>query len=888
MMFVFRWLYYRILGLLLASRYRVRIIGAEALSALKGPILILPNHPALVDPFLVMTTFWPRTRVRPLVWGGSFRGLSGKIIIKLMNALVIPELDVASAAARGQAEDAVRGVAEGLKRGENFALWPSGKVQRDGIERVGAARAAADVLRQAPDATVVLLRTRGVWGSSFSWAQTASGPNVIKRLLIGALWIIANLIFFMPRRRVSMTLRVVKSEELPAPTREAVNPWLEGWYNEDHQSKGETPTYVPYHFLFGRRTWEFPPPPSGVSIELKEIPAATREAVVHLLEEHLERSLTEKEIKAETTLDALGLDSLDQMEVALAVERRFGFSSDSSPTTLGQLFALAQGLAERKPPRPPTAAWFAPRRQTEPMRVLDETIGAAFVARALANPKDAIVADDLSGVLSYERMLVAALCMAKRLRTIETENVGLLLPASVGGDIAFYSLHLAGKLPVILNWTTGPANLEHAARLMKLSVVVTSKAFIDRTQIVVGGTKYLFLEELRASIGKFELLRTLLRVRWFSGGIVRQAPRPDPDKPALVLFTSGSEKAPKAVPLTHRNILTNVQQVVDFTGVRHTDVLLGFLPMFHSFGMTVTGQLPLLGGMRVVRHPDPTDAASLARKAAAYKITILAGTPTFVMHILERVKPGELASLRMIVTGAEKAPTSLFDRCRELAPEAVIVEGYGVTECSPAVAVNPPEAPRLGSIGKPLAQVNLEIRDLETGEALPPGKMGMIEVSGPAVFPGYLSHEGDSPFVERDGKRWYVTGDLGEFDADGYLWFKGRLKRFLKAGGEMISLPALEEPFAKAYPPTEDGPRVAVEGVEHEGARRIVLFTTEEITLREANARLVADGFHGVMRLDEVKRVDKIPTLGTGKTDYKVLRAEVEKQMDERTKQQSA
>jgi long-chain-fatty-acid--[acyl-carrier-protein] ligase len=149
----------------------------------------------------------------------------------------------------------------------------------------------------------------------------------------------------------------------------------------------------------------------------------------------------------------------------------------------------------------------------------------------------------------------------------------------------------------------------------------------------------------------------------------------------------------------------------------------------------------------------------------------------------------------------------------------------------------------------------------------------MLLVSGPIVFPGYIAHDGPSPFQEREGKRWYVTGDLAHLDEDGFIHFGGRLKRFLKAGGEMISLPALEEPFVRLYPPTKDGPRVAVEGIETESGRRIVLFTTEEMSLRDANARLLGEGFHGVMRLDEVRRLECIPVLGTGKTDYKALRA---------------
>ena len=260
------------------------------------------------------------------------------------------------------------------------------------------------------------------------------------------------------------------------------------------------------------------------------------------------------------------------------------------------------------------------------------------------------------------------------------------------------------------------------------------------------------------------------------------------------------------------------------------------------------------------------------RKAAAYKPTILIGTPTFAGFILNRSKPGELDSLRLIVVGAEKCPDDLFDKARRLAPNATVLEGYGVTECSPCVAVNPVAKVKHGTIGKPLPNVTVRIVDLDTGEALPPNTMGLLLVNGPTVFPGYLGHEGDSPFREIDGARWYVTGDLAALDDDGYIVFHGRLKRFLKAGGEMISLPALEEPFARLYPATDEGPRVAVEGLEREGGRTVALFSTEEISLRDANALLQKEGFRGVMRLDEVRRIDAIPVLGTGKTDYKLLR----------------
>jgi long-chain-fatty-acid--[acyl-carrier-protein] ligase len=232
-----------------------------------------------------------------------------------------------------------------------------------------------------------------------------------------------------------------------------------------------------------------------------------------------------------------------------------------------------------------------------------------------------------------------------------------------------------------------------------------------------------------------------------------------------------------------------------------------------------------------------------------------------------------LSSLRLAVVGAEKCPDRLRQRCAELAPQAQITEGYGITECSPVVSVNRPEANRPGTVGQPLPGVEVRVVDLESGTVLPSGHVGLLLISGLMVFPGYLSYDGPSPFQERDGKRWYVTGDLAEVDTGGYIRLAGRLKRFLKAGGEMISLGALEEPFARLYPPTQDGPRVAVEGIETPDGPQIALFSTQPMQLRDANALLQKEGLHGVMHLDAVRHVQAIPVLGTGKTDYKLLRA---------------
>lgn len=873
-----RWLVWAFLRVLLSTRYRVRMSGLDAVKKRPGPYLILPNHPAYADPPNLLTCLWPPFKMRPLFLETNFRNPVLAPFAWILRGIRVPDTEKASAEARQRAEAAAQTVVQALKNKENVIIWPSGRLTRDGREHLGGARTVADVLAAYPEATVVLVRTRGLWGSLTSYAPTTERKQDLTRILIRVflLWI-ANLFLFAPRRNVNVTLEAFESKDRPEPTRDGINRWLESWYNADLGDGPETPTFVPHHFLFGPRTFEFPQRPGEAELDLSKVKPETKQAVAHFIEDKLKRPLDPGENDGAVTFAKLGLDSLDAMEVSLEVERRFGFTGESVPTSIGQLWALAEGIAEKAPPKPPPSGWFDPPSDPGALAIEGDTIPAAILNRAFKQLHDVILADDMAGGVNYEKAVVGSWAMAGRFRDIDAPHIGLMMPASVGGDLALVGLFLAGKLPVLLNWTTGPANLGHAARIMGLTHVVTSKRFIDRVQVEVPGTQFLFLEDVRASLGKISLLRRLLAVKLFPGWtksrLLSRLPH-DPHSHAVVLFTSGSEKAPKAVPLTHANILHNHRAAVAALKLTRANSMIGFLPMFHSFGMTVTTLLPLTNGVKVVHHPDPTDAGALVRKIAAYKPTLIAGTPTFMGYILDRAKPGDLDSLRLIVVGAEKAPVSLFDRVKELAPTAEVIEAYGITECSPGIALTLPGTNMHGTVGVPLPEVDVCVTDLDSGEPLPRGQSGMLNVSGPNVFPGYIAHDGPSPFRDIDGKRWYVTGDLGSIDATtGAIAFNGRLKRFLKAGGEMISLPALEEPFVQKFPPLDTGPRAAVEGIETPDGRRIALFTTEEITLREANAVLQAEGFRGVMRLDDVKKVDAIPVLGTGKTDYKVLRA---------------
>jgi long-chain-fatty-acid--[acyl-carrier-protein] ligase len=345
------------------------------------------------------------------------------------------------------------------------------------------------------------------------------------------------------------------------------------------------------------------------------------------------------------------------------------------------------------------------------------------------------------------------------------------------------------------------------------------------------------------------------------------------------LFTSGSEALPKAVPLTHENILANVRDIVALDLIRRDDRLLGILPPFHSFGLTVTTVLPLCLGAPVAHHPDPTEAPTLARIIEAYRATIMVGTPTFLDAIARAANREQLESLRLAVTGAEKCPERTYDRLASVQPDMEVLEGYGVTECSPIVSVGRPGRSRRGTIGEPLASVQWAIVDAETlSRRVEPGSQGMLLVRGPSVFGGYMHHDGPSPFAPFEGSQWYRTGDLVVEEPGGVLRFAGRLKRFVKMGGEMISLPAIEAVLAgrfepePAEPTKPAGPTLAVEAAGQEGQVEIVLFTTQPLDRETVNRAIREAGLSPLHNIRRVIQIDEMPLLGTGKTDYRALK----------------
>jgi acyl-[acyl-carrier-protein]-phospholipid O-acyltransferase/long-chain-fatty-acid--[acyl-carrier-protein] ligase len=523
------------------------------------------------------------------------------------------------------------------------------------------------------------------------------------------------------------------------------------------------------------------------------------------------------------------------------------------------------------------------------------SLPAAWLASAKRRLGATAVIDSAGTRLTNRRLITAVLLFARRFRQLVPEPaVGILLPASGAAAIANLAALLVGKQVVNLNYTASIEAIQSGLSKAGVRHVISSERFLAKLRqrgievdAAFAGATLHPLEGLRTSIGKVEplvllALAILLPARlllWLFGRPAR------PNDTAAILFSSGSEGTPKGIELTHRNIMANVRQIADVLNPEPDDLILANLPPFHAFGLTVTTFLPLLEGIPMVCHPDPTDAVGTAKAIARYRATVLCSTSTFLRLYIrnQRVHPLMLQSLRVVVAGAER----LAPEVREsfiLKFNKPIYEGYGATETTPVASVNVPDTletdtwkiqsgSRPGTVGLPLPGTSFRIVDPVTLETLPPGTDGLILIGGVQVMKGYLDDPSKTAeaVVELDGQRWYKTGDKGHLDSDGFLTIVDRYSRFAKLGGEMISLGAVEDQvrLILGQPELE---LAAVNLPDERKGERILLLVAGAIETEGLRKRLLDAGMNPLSVPSEVLPVESIPKLGSGKTDFGALR----------------
>jgi acyl-[acyl-carrier-protein]-phospholipid O-acyltransferase/long-chain-fatty-acid--[acyl-carrier-protein] ligase len=497
------------------------------------------------------------------------------------------------------------------------------------------------------------------------------------------------------------------------------------------------------------------------------------------------------------------------------------------------------------------------------VRDADQTLFDAIVAARgqFGGSRPALVDGD-GRTLTYDELLRGGFALGRALKkgTARGENIGVMLPTGAAGAVTFLALSAYGRVPAMLNFTSGAASLKSALCTARIRRIVTARRLIEVAKLqdliaALDGFDIVYLEDVRQKLSLADKLTAL------AGSLLPKlvARRAQPDDPAVVLFTSGTEGEPKGVALSHRNIMANVGQVRAHIDIYPGDVVFNPLPIFHCFGLSVGTLLPLIAGVKAVCHPTPRQPKEISRRIRETGATILLSTDTFIAQYARASEPGDLSGLRFAVCGAER----LRDETRRLVrsrSDIVLLEGYGVTEASPVVAANQVEANHPGTVGRLMAGMQAQLIPVEGI----PGA-GRLLVKGPNVMLGYIRPDAPGRIVPPEGG-WHDTGDVVSIDADGFIAIRGRLKRFAKIGGEAVSLAVVENIAAALWP---DNAHAAVAIPDGRKGEQIVL-VTDAAGARRVDLIGWAQN-HGVSELAvprQVLTVEAIPVLGTGKIDY--------------------
>ena len=486
--------------------------------------------------------------------------------------------------------------------------------------------------------------------------------------------------------------------------------------------------------------------------------------------------------------------------------------------------------------------------------------------------------DDVSGTSNRSDFMLKATVVAQLIKSkTKHKYVGIMLPALQTTSLLIMSCYIAGKVPVMLNWTVGHKVLSYCADLTELDLIITAGSFYEKVKEQIPEdvkSKLMLLEKEVGRISTKMKLKGLVQSKFPKLFISTNI-----DKIAVVLFTSGSETLPKAVPLTHENIVADLWGALHIMDIRVQSIFLSFLPPFHSFGFTVLSILPLITGVKVAYTPNPVNLNEVIEAMRHNKANNIMATPTLLKMIMAKAKKEDFESVELVISGAESLHADTkreFEKITE-GHNSIIVEGYGITECAPIVCLNPKDTQKLNSVGIVIKGMEMLVVSPDKYEILKQGEEGMLLVNGSSVFQGYMDNNIDSPFININGKSFYKTGDLGYIDKENFVFITGRLKRFVKVGGEMISMPFIENILKEKYEVSTEN-TIAVEGSDKGAEPRVVLFSTKEINLSEVNKYLRDRGVASISKIREIVIIENIPLLGSGKVNYRYLKELIEKE----------
>jgi long-chain-fatty-acid--[acyl-carrier-protein] ligase len=842
----------------LSLRYKVHVEGEELLKKYRdASILIVATHPALIDPAVVISFLEPYLLLQPLAAERFFKSPLIHFFLKKIKALPVPEFDQGNNEYKAyKVKKLTQKIKEALNNHAKILLYPSGHLTDSCLEKIGGASLAFEL--KTSSKKMIGLATDGLYGSSFSRYFEGQSPSFFKMLARGFKVVVANGLFFVPKREVSLRLFEIDPQIRQLDDKVAFNKALEQAFNERLSCQTAV---VGYGF--------YPSPKKVERIQSKEAHLEPKLALE--LTEMAEKVLNKKVTLKQHLSYELGMDSLQLAELLTRVDQKYHVRIDTFPQTLLELGVLIADQAEKIAPNIQKASL----RLRLPIEVPEcKNLLEGFYKQALRAPTRRLGQDPTLGEISYKKGVLIVELLATKLAKLKGPYIAILLPSSLMSYLLMFALLRAKKIPVMLNWTAGYTCVDFAFNLLGISAAVSSETFLERAfnvDLREHFDKVIPIEQLKQTLSFGQKLKVMLSCFSLKTLTDKAALFMNKEQEAVILFTSGSESMPKAVPLSHANILANLKSLVHTHLVKDDDVFLATLPPFHSFGAVVSGFFPMVAGVDTVYMPDPTDAISLAQAIKKSSSSLFCSAPSFLKQILLYAAPGQLHSLRLVVVGAEKLQDSLKQLFSECCPQAVLLEGYGITECSPVVTLQ--KSVLTQGVGVPLKGVELLIVDPVSLCPLPQGSVGEILISGQNVFKGYLGIKKD-PFVEIDCKKWYRSGDRGSLSAQHELILEGRFKRFIKISAEMISLGAIEEALEDYRQAPQGLAQFAV--VADKTSEKMILLTTHtDLDLDELNHYLREKGCPKVAKISKIIVSKLIPQLATGKIDYRKLEHEL-------------
>ena len=874
----------KLMQTLIRFRYRVNITWLELLDS-EWSKLILPSHVALMDPVIMFAFLWEKKSLSPVVTEDYFNVPVLKQIFKSIWAISVPDLTKNS-----KDLDAAAIVADAVKALENdcnILLYPQWALARQGFQSIVGKKTAYLISQAAPkDTKILTVSIRWLRWSRSSRAWTWKAPNLALFVLKGLRFVIWNLFLLVPKRKVEIEIKdsTALLHKIEKKWLDAFNQELEKIYNAKWEEK--------LRYLSGLcwyNTTKYHRQPAVIEWSIKDLQRTSFSWKADIPAEILNKiTAIVKKIKPDFTgkiwldtnliLDCF-FDSLDMAELKSTVQSAFSNASNPPLLDLKTVWDVAM-----------MAVWQS--ATTEEMKPCewkysgdgkliyahiknlinkDATILTLMKESLKINKSDGFCYDSIFGVQSRKDFLIKAYLIADLLKKMPWERIAIMLPSLSATSLLVVWCYLAKKIPVMLNWTQSEEAFSHCIKSQNVKVILTAKSFFQKVQTPwLQKYKMTFFEDVLKDVSLAQKLTAVCKAMAF------KIPT-DISKIAVVLFTSWSESLPKTVELTHENILNDLLWAAGIVWIKVNDVEICYLPPFHSFGFALWIVMPLISWARIVFTPDPNDSKTIADLIGHTKSTFLCSTPTFLNGIVQIAKDDQLKSLRIAIVWAEKCPKELFTNFSKKSPNATIIEWYGITECSPVIAVNPFKRNveiKRGTVWLPILGQIVKILDLDSHEEQPANKEWMIYVSWLNIFGWYVDKKLESPFEEFDGKRWYKTWDLWYLDKDGYLTISWRLKRFVKIAWEMISLPAIETVLARKWKHSDGTECLAVEAEENsDWSVKLILFTTEKLWTNEVNDYLHSQWVTNLVSIASIMQLKEIPMLGTWKVDHVQLKS---------------